>query len=170
MELEGWKEKSALVALVFVVVLGTLAAVVKSNRDRAEGWHRRAVAAEELVGGLHVVIGERSHALNQRTAQANRLVSRLDTTERALRQSKVSVGTLTRRQRELARENARVEAERRTLQRRQAALGTLASRLSACNKRLGGGPSAAQGKSAQARLASCRRAAQSLDSYLEQFG
>lgn len=167
MELQGWKERGALVALLVVVVLGTLAAVVKANRDRAEDWHRRAVAAEELVGGLQAVIRDRSRALNRRTVQANQLVSRLGTTKTALQRSNVNVGTLTRRQRALAQENARVEAERRTLQQRQAALARIASTLSACNKGLTPG---AKSRSARARLASCKRAAQTLDSYLEQFG
>jgi peptidoglycan hydrolase CwlO-like protein len=120
-----------------------------------------------------VVIGQRSRALNRRTVQANQLVSKLGSTRTALRRSKVNVGALTRRQRQLANENARIENERRKLRTRQAALVTIASKLSACNK----GLSAAQGKnprslaaSARARLASCRRAGASLDAYLEQFG
>jgi hypothetical protein len=173
MEPLSWKAKSALVALAVVFVLGTLGLIVKSNRDRAADWHRRAVAAEESVGGLRVVIGQRSRALNRRTVQANQLVSKLGSTRTALRRSKVNVGALTRRQRQLANENARIENERRKLRTRQAALVTIASKLSACNK----GLSAAQGKnprslaaSARARLASCRRAGASLDAYLEQFG
>jgi chromosome segregation ATPase len=169
---QSWTVKSVLVVLAFVIPAGALALTVKSNRDRAEDWHQRAIAAEETVVGLRVVIGERSRALNRRTVQATQLASRLHSTRSALRRSKVSVGTLTRRQRELASENARVEDQRRKLQKRQAALAAIASRLSACNKGLGGVSGAAKGKrvTAQSRLTSCKRAGASLDSYLEQFG
>jgi chromosome segregation ATPase len=169
----SWKAKAALVALAVVIAVGTLGLVVRSNKDRAEDWHRRAIAAEESVGGLRVVIGERSRALNRRTAQANQLVSKLDSTRAALRRSKVSVGALTERQRRLSAENASIEKERRKLRTRQAALVTIASKLSTCTKSLGGGSSAAKGKNrvtAASRLASCRRAGASLDAYLEQFG
>lgn len=170
LELQGWKVKAALVALVALVVAVPLARAVNSNKSRAEDWHRRAVVAEESVAGLRAVIVERSRELNRRTIQANRLVGELDTARAALRRSKLNVGTLTRRQRELAQENARVVSERRKLQTRQAELEAIASKLSACTK----GLEAAQGKrkisvSARARLASCRRAGASLDAYLERL-
>ena len=76
LELQGWKVKLALGALVLVVVAAPLIRAVYSNRGRAEDWHRRAVVAEESVTGLRVVIVERSRALNQRTVQANRLATR----------------------------------------------------------------------------------------------
>jgi hypothetical protein len=163
----SWRAKSALIALGVMFVLGTLGLVVKSNRDRADDWHRRAIVAEESVGGLRVVIAERSRALNQRTLQANRLVNGADSTRAALRRSKSNVRTLTERQRALAGENARIAKERRKLQARQAALVRIASTLSACV------PSAAQGKNrvtAASRVATCKRAAASLDAYLEQSG
>ena len=172
LELQGWKVKLALGALVLVVVAAPFVRAVYTNRGRAEDWHRRAIVAEESVAGLRVVIVERSRALNRRTVQANQLVSELHSTRAALRRSKVDVGTLTRRQRELANENARIEKERRKLQTRQAALETIASKLSACAKSLDG----VQGKrprtisaTASSRLASCRRAGASLDAYLEQL-
>jgi septal ring factor EnvC (AmiA/AmiB activator) len=171
-ELQGWKVRLALGALVLVVVAAPFVRAVYTNRGRAEGWHRRAVVAEESVTGLRVVIVERSRALNRRTVQANQLVSELHSTRAALRRSKVNVGTLTRRQRELANENARIETERRKLQTRQAALETIASKLGACAKSLDG----AQGKrrrtiaaSAPSTLATCRRLGASLDAYLEQL-
>jgi hypothetical protein len=177
LELQGWKVKLALVALVLVVVAAPLARAVNSNRDRAEDWHRRAIVAEESVAGLRVVIVERSRAFNRRTVQANQLVNELHSTRAALRRSKVSVGTLTRRQRALANENARMENERRKLQARQATLETMASKLRACTKGLGGVLDTVQGKRprtisaiARSRLASCRRAGASLDAYLERFG
>ena len=92
----------------------------------ADAWHRRAIASEEIVGGLRVVIGERSQALNQRTKQANELAGRLGLTRTELSRSRVSVGALTRRQRQLARENARADA---ALRKQRAALQTTASQL-----------------------------------------
>ena len=110
LELQGWKVKLALGALVLVVVAAPLIRAVYSNRGRADDWHRRAVVAEESVTGLRVVIVERSRALNQRTVQANRLATQLDSTRTALQRSKVSVGSLTRRQRR-ARERERPHRE-----------------------------------------------------------
>ena len=168
LELQGWKVKLALVALAFVVFAVPVARAVKSNKDRAEDWHRRAVVAEESVAGLRVVIAERSRALNRRTVQANQLVSKLDTSRTALRRSKGNVSTLSRRQRQLASENARIEAERRKLRTRQAGLEGIASRLRACTP-----APAPRGKNrvtVASRVASCKRAAASLDAYLERFG
>ncbi len=175
LELGGWKMKVALVALVAVVVAAPLARAVHANRNRAEDWHRRAVVAEESVGGLRVVIAQRSRALNQRTMQANQLASEVESTRAALQRSKVDVGTLTERQRKLASQNARVESERQKLQTQQSALESIAAKLSACTKGLGGalGPVDGKGSSASAaiarsRLASCKNASASLDAYLEQ--
>ena len=172
LELQGWTVRLALGALALFVVAAPLGRAVYTNRDRAEDWHRRAIVAEESVGGLRTVIVERSRALNRRTVEANQLVSELHSTRAALRRSKVNVGTLTRRQRELAYENARIERERRKLQARQAGLEMIASKLGACAKSL----EVVQSKrsrtisaTASSRLASCRRAGASLDAYLEQL-
>src|SRR6476469_3308386 len=94
------------VTVVFVLVVGMLFNSVRTNNGRAEDWRRRAVAAEEVAGGLRVVLADRSRALNQRTRQANLMVDALASSRGALRQSKVSVGALTRRQRELANEKS----------------------------------------------------------------
>ena len=165
LELDGWKVKAALVAVAIVVIAAPFVRATLSNKGRAEDWHRRAVVAEESVTGLRVVIAERSRALNQRTVQANRLVSDLQSNGTALRRSKVSVGTLTRRQRELAAENARIERDRRTLRSRLATLESIGSKLSACVK------SRAPGKGKRtvaARQATCNRVSASFDAYLEQ--
>ena len=172
LELQGWKVKLALGALVLVVVAAPLIRAVYSNRGRADDWHRRAVVAEESVTGLRVVIVERSRALNQRTVQANRLATELDSSRTALQRSKVSVGTLTRRQRELANENARIAKERSKLQARQATLATIASKLSACTKDLGATKAkrpTTVSASAPSSLASCKRAGATLDAYLAQL-
>jgi chromosome segregation ATPase len=177
LELEGWKAKAALVALAVVVVVSPLACSVRSNKDRADDWRRRAIVAEESVGGLRAVIVERSRALNQRTVQANQLVGALRSNRVALRRTKLNAGELARRQQALTTQNARIENDRRQLQNRQATLAALASNLSACTKGLAGALDAGRGKtaravvaSARARLASCRRASARLDAYLERSG
>lgn len=174
LEIEGWKLKAALAALALVVVVSPLACAVRANKDRAEDWHRRAIVAEESVGGLRAVIVERSRALNQRTLQANQLVSVLHSNRAALRATRVDIGALARRQRELTSQSARVASERNRLRTRQAALETIAARLSACTKGLAGVLDARPGKSARAvvadaraRVTRCRRASASLDAYLE---
>ena len=165
LELDGWKVKAALVAVAVVVIAAPFVRATLSNKGRAEDWHRRAVVAEESVTGLRVVIAERSRALNQRTVQANRLVSDLQSNGTALRRSKVSVGTLTRRQRELAAENARIESDRRKLRSRLATLESIGSKLSACVK----SRAPAKGKRIVAACAAtCNRVSASFDAYLEQ--
>lgn len=175
LELNGWKVKLALVALVVLVVAAPLARASKSNKDRAEGWHRRAVVAEEAVGGLQVVIAERSRALNKRTLQANQLASRLDSNGMVLEKTKVNVGTLTKRQRELAAENSTVRAERNQLRSQLATAEALGAKLSACSKDLATVVGSAKGKTASAAAAkaqplaeSCRKASASFVAYLEQ--
>ncbi len=174
LELNGWKVKLALVALVALVVAAPLARASMSNKSRAEDWHRRAVVAEEAVGGLRVVIAERSRALNERTVQANQLASRLDSNGTALEKTKSSVGTLTRRQRALSTENSRVKAERNKLRSRLATAEALGSRLSACSEDLAAVVASARGKTAstvaakaQPRVESCRKVSASFDAYRE---
>lgn len=176
LELEGWKVKAGLVALALLVVLTPLALIVKSNRDRAEDWHRRAVVAEESVTGLRMVIVARSRELNRRTLQANQLASRAQSNGAALRQSKVSVGALSRHQRELASENVRMANEGRKLRSQLGALERVGSTLSGCAKDLGGttGSTGVKGQRtttavAKARVASCAQASTRFDAYLEQF-
>jgi chromosome segregation ATPase len=124
------------VTIVFVLVVGMLANSVRKNNGRAEDWHRRAVAAEEIVGGLRVVLAERSQALNERTRQANLLAGTLASSRGALRETKSSVGSLTRRQRQLATDKARAEADLRKLRTQRAALQSVASALNACSQGL----------------------------------
>jgi hypothetical protein len=164
LELQGWKVKVALVAVAVVVIAAPFVRATMSNKSRAEDWHRRAVVAEESVNGLRVVIAERSRALNQRTLQANRLASQLQSNGSALRRSKVSVGTLTRRQRRLAAENARIESERRSLRTRLAALESIGSKLNACVK----SRAPAKGKrTVAARQQTCNQVSASFEAYLE---
>jgi ABC-type transporter Mla subunit MlaD len=158
------------VTVVFVIVVGMFANSTRKNNDRAEDWRRRAVAAEEVVGGLRVVLADRSRALNQRTRQANELIDTLASNRGALRQSKVSLGALSRRQRQLASDRARAETERRKLQARQAALASATSALNACSQGLeafvgsGKKPTAA---ARQSRLEQCSRAQARYRAYLQ---
>ena len=159
-----------------LIVVGMLANSVRKNNARAEDWQRRAIAAEEIVGGLRVVLAERSRALNERTRQANRMVSTLDSSRGALRETKSSVGALTRRQRQLASENARSEAERRKLLKQQNALVSAAFALSTCSNGLEAVVSAqgtkqkATAAEKQARLEQCSRAKARYRAVLEQVG
>jgi hypothetical protein len=175
LELNGWKVKAALIALLVVVVCAPFARASMSNKGRADDWHRRAVVAEEAVGGLRVVIAERSRALNARTLQANQLASRLDSRGMALQKTKVSVGTLTRRQRALTNANTRVTSERNRLRSRLARAEAFASRLSACSESLAAVVATAKGKKAATVTAnarplveSCRKARASFETYREQ--
>ncbi len=168
---------SIAVTLVFVLVVGMLANSVRKNNDRAEDWRRRAVAAEEVAGGLRVVLAERSQALNQRTRQANLMVDTLASSRGALRSSKATLGALTRRQRALASEKARAETERRQLQAQRTALASVASALSACSQGLGAVVTRAQqGKpkavlaTAEPYLAQCTRARARLGTVTKQAG
>ena len=175
LELNGWKVKVALIALLVVVVCAPFARASLSNKGRADDWRRRAVVAEEAVGGLRVVIAERSRALNERTVQANQLASRLDSRGTALQRTKSSVGTLTRRQRALTTANTRVTSERNSLRSRLARAEALASKLRACSDTLAVVVTSAKGKraakvtaQAQPVVESCRKASTNYQAYLEQ--
>jgi hypothetical protein len=168
---------SIVVTLVFVLVVGMLANSVRKNNDRAEDWRRRAVAAEEVAGGLRVVITERSQTLNQRTRQANVLAATLASSRGALRESKVNLGALAQRQRKLASDKARADTERRELRAQRAALASIASALSACSQGLGSVVTDAQrGKpkqvlaTAEPLLTRCSRARARLSTVLERPG
>ena len=127
---------SIFVTLVFVLIVGMLASSVRKNDARADDWRQRAVAAEEIVGGLRVVIAERSKALNERTVQANRLATGLDTSRGALQETKSSVGSLTRRQRQLAADKALAEKQVKQLESKQASLVSAGTALNACGQGL----------------------------------
>lgn len=166
LELQGWKVKLGLIALAVLVVAAPLARAVTANKGRAEDWRKRAVVAEESVGGLRVVIAERSRALNQRTIQANTLAARVDANGSALRRSKDSVGALTRRRQELARRYESVTAERDRLRARVTALERIGAQLSSCAR--GDDGEKLEPAAAEARLASCERASARFDALLRQ--
>jgi len=175
LELNGWKVKVALIALLVVVVAVPLARASMSNKDRADDWRRRAVVAEEAVGGLRVVIAERSRELNERTLQANQLASRLDSKGMVLEKTKGNVGALTKQQNALAAENKRVKAERTKLRSQLATAEGLASKLSECSADLASAFAWAKGKKpavvntvVQPLVKRCREARTSFDTYLEQ--
>ena len=179
LEVAGYSasEISIAVTLVFVLVVGMLLNSKRTNNGRAEDWRRRAVAAEEVAGGLRVVLADRSQALNQRTRQANALVDTLASSRGALQDTKGSLSVLTRRQRQLASEKAQTETERRQLQAQRAALAGVASALSKCSQSLAVAVAEAQrGKpkvvlaAAQPEVASCSRARARLSTVLKQAG
>jgi chromosome segregation ATPase len=161
-----------LVTVVFVLVVGMLANSVRKNNDRADDWQRRAVAAEEIVGGLRVVLADRSRALNERTRQANALVDTLASSRGALRATKSNVGSLARRQRQLASDKARVEAELRKLRAQRATLRSVGSALSACSQDLESIATAKPRPSpatTQSTIASCDRAQARFEAAQEQL-
>jgi len=170
-EMDGWKIKAALIGVALLVVAVPLARASHANRDRADDWRRRALVAEESVAGLRVVIVERSRALNERTVQANQLATAARSNGDALRQSKASLGTLTRRQQALAKQNAGLTKERQALRARLASLESIAAKLNACV----GGAVAAPAKRTpavaaadKARVERCKRVAASFDAYRKQ--
>ena len=141
------------VTVVFVLVVGMLLNSARTNNDRAEDWRRRAVAAEEVAGGLRVVLADRSRALNQRTRQANVFAATLASSRGALRQTKSRAGALARQQRQLAGDFAQAETARRKLTAQRAALASVASALSACSQGLQSVVAAAQQGKPKAELA-----------------
>lgn len=176
LELEDWRIRAGLAALTVLVVLVPLALVVKANKDRAEDWRRRSVIAEESVAGLRHVIVARSRDLNSRTVSANKLAGRAESSGVALRQSKKSVGALTRRQRELVSENARMASESRKVRSQLAALEQIGATLSGCAREVGvaGRTATTKGQRktaavAKSRAAACTQASARFDAYLEQL-
>ena len=168
---------SIAVGVVFFLVVVMLFNSNRTNNNRAEDWRRRAIAAEEVAGGLRVVLADRSRTLNQRTRQANLMVDALASSRGALRETKLDLGVLSQRQRQLASQSARTEAERRKLQAQRAALASVATALSACSQGLAGvvadaqngQPKAALAK-AQPHLTKCARAQARLRTVRENAG
>jgi hypothetical protein len=141
------------VTVVFVLVVGMLLHSNRQNNDRAGDWRRRAVAAEEVVGGLRVVLADRSKALNQRTRQANVLAATLASSRGKLRQSKSRAGALAEQQRQLASDFAQAETSRRKLVVQRAALASVAAGLSSCSQGLQSVVAAAQDGTPKVELA-----------------
>lgn len=175
-----WDVAKVVLAVLLVLALGaigTLAWATKSNADRAEGWRIRAIAAGEIVEGQRILIGQRSQALNRRTTQVNTLARKLRATRVALRRSEGDVSSLARRQRELADEKAQVEDARRQLETQQGALESVASGFIECNDGLFDLLDAVLDQDwgwvsiyATDRLSGCTTASARLDVYIRQFG
>jgi hypothetical protein len=144
------------VTVVFVLVVGMLLNSNRQNNSRAEDWRHRAVAAEEVAGGLRVVIADRSKALNQRTRQANLLAATLASSRGKLRQSKSRAGALAEQQRQLASDFAQAETSRRKLAAQRAVLASVAAALSSCSQGLQSVVAAAQNGKPKAELAKAR--------------
>ena len=165
------------VTVVFVLVVGMLLNSNRQNHNHAEGWRHRAVAAEEVAGGLRVVIADRSKALNQRTRQANVLAATLASSRGKLRQSKSRAGALAEQQRQLASDFAQAETSRRKLAAQRAALASVATALSSCSQGLQSVVAAAQNRKPKAELAKaqpfltqCNRARARLGAVRESAG
>ena len=141
------------VTIVFVLVVGMLLNSNRHNNNRAGEWRHRAIAAEEVAGGLRIVIADRSKALNQRTRQANVLAATLASSRGKLRQSKSRGGALAQQQRQLASDFALAETARRKLSAQSAALASVASVLSACSQGLQSVVAAAKNGKPKAELA-----------------
>ncbi|HEY1318424.1 MAG TPA: hypothetical protein VGF10_14460 [Gaiella sp.] len=141
------------VTVVFALVVGMLLNSNRHNNNRAGDWRRRAVAAEEVVGGLRVVLADRSKELNQRTRQANVLAATLAASRGELRQSKSRAGDLAEQQRRLASDFAQAETSRRKLATQRAALASVATSLSSCSQGLQSVVAAAQSGKPKAELA-----------------
>src|SRR5262245_23852175 len=141
------------VTVVFVLVVGMLFNSNRTNNNRADDWRRRAVAAEEVAGGLRVVLADRSKALNQRTRQANVFAATLADSRGALRRSKSQAGALADQRRQLAGDFAQAETARRKLAAQRAALASVASALSACSQGLQSVVAAAERGKPKAELA-----------------
>ena len=163
--------------VVFVLVVGMLLNSNRQNNNRAEDWRHRAVAAEEVAGGLRVVIADRSKTLNQRTRQANVLAATLASSRGKLRQSKSRAGALAEQQRQLASDFAQAETSRRNLAAQRAALASVASALSSCSQGLQSVVAAAQNAKPKAELAKakpfvtqCNRARARLGAVRERAG
>jgi chromosome segregation ATPase len=163
---------AVVVTLVVVLLMGILLNSIRQNHGRAEDWRQQAVAAEEVADGLRVVLAERSRELNRRTAQANQLVASLDSSRGALRDTKVSVGSLARRQREIAADKTRVETQLQKLATRQATLASVAAALNTCTESLEALVAQDKAKAADknARLEQCSNARARLVAFRESAG
>ena len=144
------------VTIVFVLVVAMLLNGNRHNNSRAGEWRHRAIAAEEVAGGLRIVIADRSKALNQRTRQANVLAATLASSRGKLRQSKSRAGALAQQQRQLASDFALAETARRKLSAQSGALASVASALSACSQGLQSVVAAAKNGKPKAELAKAR--------------
>ena len=165
------------VTVVFLLVVGMLLNSNRQNNNRAEDWRHRAVAAEEVAGGLRVVIADRSKALNQRTRQANVLAATLASSRGKLRQSKSRAGALAEQQRQLASDFAQAETSRRKLAAQRGTLASVAGALSSCSQGLQSVVASAQNGKPKAELAKaqpfltqCNRARARLGAVRESAG
>jgi chromosome segregation ATPase len=134
------RDRRFLVPIVLCVVAlcgaGWATYLARENGNAATEWRHRAVDYEEQVNGLRTLIGERSAQLNDRTREANSLVSNLRSTRAKLRRSEGDVSSLSHRQRQLANEKAQLEDERHLLEQQASMLVDVASRYIDCKSSL----------------------------------
>ena len=124
--------------LALVLGLGLIArslgvtALAYSNKARADDWEDRAFTLERHTEQLNGLLIERSTQLNERTSELNGLAAKVQRQQSALTQSESDVASLSRRQRELAAEKARVEDDRAALQLQSRELNSVANAFVAC--------------------------------------
>jgi hypothetical protein len=128
----GWLVPSiiALVALIAVTAVGSLA---YSNKNRADRWEARAFRLERNTEQLNGLLTERSTQLNERTRELNQIAKKFARQQGALTRSESDVASLSERQRQLAAEKAAVEDSRAALTVQARALDGVASALVVCN-------------------------------------
>lgn len=128
----GWLIAAILVALALALALAGVAAVAYSNKSRADRWQERAFRLERNTEQLNGLLIERSTQLSERTRELNRLAAKVTQQQNALSRSESDVASLSRRQRELAAEKARVEDSRAALAVQSTALESVATAFVEC--------------------------------------
>jgi septal ring factor EnvC (AmiA/AmiB activator) len=127
---------AAVVAAVLLVTAGGASYLAFVNRERADRWHVRAAALQRDLTELNDILVTRSDDLNERTAQANGLATKVENLQQAVNRSEKDVHSLERRQRQLANEKAQVEDQRGQLALQAATLQTVAQTYSDCSRGL----------------------------------
>jgi septal ring factor EnvC (AmiA/AmiB activator) len=123
----------AVVGGVLFVTAGGASYLAFVNRERADRWEVRASALQRDLTDLNNILVTRSDELNERTAQANSLATKVETLQQAVNRSEKDVHSLERRQRQLANEKAQVEDQRGALALQAATLQTVAQTYSDCS-------------------------------------
>ena len=127
-----WRVLTLLLVLGLIAALAGVTALAYSNKSRADDWEDRAFTLERHTEQLNGLLIERSTQLNERTRELNGLAAKVTRQQSALTQSESDVASLSRRQRELAAEKARVEDDRAALQVQSRELNSVANAFVAC--------------------------------------
>lgn len=128
-----WLWAAVAIAVLALAFASGAAYVAYTNEARADDWEQRAFQLERNTEQLNGVLAERSTQLNERTRELNKLATTVTRQQNALTRSESDVESLSRRQRELAAEKARVEDSRAALTLQSSALEGVADALVVCN-------------------------------------